>query len=229
MTMTDSGTAPSVLHMPAPRAALRHAVPIVFEGIVAPIGVFYLALVVLGFRGALLAALGWSIAALVRRLVTNGRVSTVLILGVALLTVRTALAFVTRNPTFYFVPPMAWSIVVSAVLIGSAVLGRPFTQRFAHDFCPLDPVLLRKPRVQQFFVRVSLLWAAVMLANTGLVFWLFLSSSLKTFVLERTAITWGFTVGAIACSILGFTATMRRDGIVVKWGESRGTPTEAVA
>jgi hypothetical protein len=191
----------------------------VFEGIVAPIAVFYLVLLAVGFRGALVAALGWSTAALARRLITKGRVSTVLILGVGLLAVRTAVAFVTRSPTLYFVPPMAWSVIVSVVLIGSAVARRPFTQRFAHDFCPLDPALLRRPRVQQFFVRVSLLWAAVMLTNTGLVLWLFVSSSLKTFVLERTAITWGFTAGAIACSIVGFTSTMRRDGIVVQWGE----------
>jgi hypothetical protein len=220
VTVIDSSSAASVLHMPAPRAALRHAVPMVFEGIVAPIAVFYLVLLVGGFRGALLAALGWSTAALVRRLVTGGRVSSVLILGVGLLAVRTAIAFITRSPTLYFVPPMAWSVVVSFVLIGSAAARRPFTQRFAHDFCPLDPALLRRPRVQQFFVRVSLLWAGVMLTNTGIVLWLFVTSSLKAFVLERTAITWGFTAGAIACSILGFTWTMRRDGIVVQWGES---------
>lgn len=219
VTVSDSSASASVLHMPSPRAALRHAVPMVVEGIVAPIAVFYAVLLVFGFRGALIGALCWSAAALARRLVTKGRVSTVLILGVGLLAVRTALAFATRSPTLYFVPPMAWSIVVSFVLIGSAVARRPFTQRFAHDFCPLDPALLQRPRVQQFFVRVSLLWAGVMLANTGLVLWLFLSSSLKTFVLERTAITWAFTAGAIACSILGFTSTMRRDGIVVQWGE----------
>ena len=123
---------------------------------------------------------------------------------------------------------MAWSILVSFVLIGSAIVRRPFTQRFAHDFCPLDPELLTRPRVQQFFVRVSLLWAGVMLVNTGIVLWLFLSSSLKTFVLERTAITWGLTAGAVACSILGFTSTMRRDGILVQWGGRRAVEKQLV-
>lgn len=211
----------SILHMPAPGAALRHAVPMVFEGIVAPIAIFYLALVVVGFRGALLAALGWSTGALVRRILGGARVSTVLILGVGLLALRTAVSFVTRSPTLYFVPPMAWSVLVSLVLIGSAIVRRPFTQRFAHDFCPLDPDLLTMPRVQQFFVRVSLLWATVLLVNTGLILWLLLSSSLTTFVLARTAITWGLTAGAIACSIFGFTSTMRRDGIIVQWGAKR--------
>ena len=231
VTVCNSVDDVATLQMPAPRAALGHAVPIVFEAIVAPIAIFYLALVATGFRGALIAALCWSGCALVRRVVRRDRISTVLVLGVGLLALRTFVSFVTKNPSLYFVPPMAWSVIVSFVLIGSAIARRPFTQRFAHDFCPFDPELLARPRVQQFLVRVSLLWAGVMLANTGIVLWLFLSSSLKSFVLERTAITWSFTIGAIACSIFGFTSTMRRDGIIVQWGGERldaeAVPSEA--
>jgi hypothetical protein len=218
ITISGAGGDAPVLHMPSPRAALRHAVPMVFEGIVAPVAVFYLFLLCTGFRGALLAALGWSVAALVRRVVRRDRPSAVLILGVALLAMRTGVAFVTHSATLYFIPPMAWSTFVALVLIASAVARRPFTQRFAHDFCPLDPDLVARPRVQQFFLRISLLWAAVMLVNTGFVLWLLLSTSLDAFVVERTAITWSLTAGAIACSIFGFTSTMRRDGMQVRWG-----------
>jgi len=227
VAVRDRHGLPAVLHMPAPRAALRHAVPMVFEGVVAPIAIFYVALLLFHFRGALLAALAWSTAALLRRLARRERVSTVLILGVGLLAIRTAIAFVSGSTTAYFLPPMAWSVFVALVLIASAILRRPFTQRFANDFCPFDPDLLASPRAQQFFVRISLLWAGVLLANTSLALWLLLSSSLKTFVLERTAVSWGLTAGAIACSILGFTATMRRDGITVQWGGSR--PVEVAA
>jgi hypothetical protein len=114
---------------------------------------------------------------------------------------------------------LAWGVFVALALLGSAIVRRPFTQRFAHDFCPLDPELLARPRVQQFFVRVSLLWAAVLITNAGLVLWVLLTSSLQTFVLERTGIAWSLTAGAIACSILGFTYTMRRDGIAIQWGQ----------
>jgi Protein of unknown function (DUF3159) len=218
VTISGAEDAP-VCHMPSPKAALRHALPVVFEGIVAPVAVFYLFLLMAGLRGALLAALGWSLAAFVRRLVRGDRLSTVLILGLALLALRTGVSFAEHSTVLYFVPPMAWSAFVALVLIASAVVRRPFTQRFAHDFCPLDPDLVARPRVQQFFVRVSLLWAAVLLANTGVVLWLLLSTSLRAFVVERTAITWGLTAGAIACSIIGFTRTMRRDGIRVQWGD----------
>lgn len=208
----------SIVHMPSPRAALRHAVPVVAEGLVAPIGLFYLMLVFAGFREALIAALVWSYAATLRRLLRGERVSTVLLLGALLLTVRTVVSFITGSSFLYFAQPLVGTVIIALVLVVSAVIRRPFTQRFAHDFCPLDPELLSQPRVQQFFVRISLMWATVLLVNTGLVAWLLVSSSLRAFVLERTAITWVLTAGAIFCSIYGFSATMRRDGCTVQWG-----------
>jgi hypothetical protein len=224
-----SGGGP-ILYMPAPCAALRHAVPVVLEGVVAPVTIFYAGLLVAGFRGALLAAFGWSVAALVRRVARRERVSTVLILDVLLLGVRTVVAFITGSAVLYFIQPMAWSVLVAFVLVGSAIVRRPFTQRFAQDFCPFDPDLLARPLVQRFFVRVSLLWAAVLMLNTGVALWLLLSSSLKAFTLERTAVSWTLTAVAIACSIFGFTGTMRRDGCTVQWGGVGGVrPANDVA
>jgi hypothetical protein len=210
---------PSIVHLPAPRAALRHAVPVIFEGLVAPAALFYLTLLFGGFRLALVAALAWSFGALVRRIVRHERISTVLILGALLLTMRTVVAFITGSSFFYFAQPLFGTVAIAFVLIGSAIIRRPFTQRFAHDFCPLDPVLLALPRVQQFFVRISWMWAAVLLINSGLVAWLLLTSSLHAFVLERTVITWLLTGGAIFFSIYGFSVTMRSDGRTVRWGK----------
>ena len=69
------------------------------------------------------------------------------------------------------------------------------------------------------------MWATVLLVNSGLVAWLLVSSSLRAFVLERTAITWSLTAGAIFCSIYGFSTTMRRDGCTVRWGARVVGPT----
>ena len=53
---SDEGKGP-LLQMPDPRAAIRHAIPIVIEGVLGPLALFYLLLVMAGFRGALIAAL----------------------------------------------------------------------------------------------------------------------------------------------------------------------------
>lgn len=215
----------SIVHMPAPRAALRHAIPVIGEGLVAPAALFYLTLAFAGFRSSLIAALAWSYAAGARRLLRGERVSTILVLGALLLTFRTVVSFITGSSFLYFAQPLVGTVIIAMVLVVSAMVRRPFTQRFAHDFCPLDPELLRQPRVQQFFVRVSLMWAGVLLVNSGIVAWLLVSSSLRSFVLERTAITWMLTAGAICASIYGFSATMRRGGCTVRWGTASLHPT----
>lgn len=215
------------LALPSPRAALLHAWPIVLEGVVAPLALFYLVLVTAGFRGALVAALLWSCLALGRRIKRSERVSTLLALGTVLLTVRTVVSFITGSAFVYFAQPMATAIVIAMVLIGSAVIGRPFTQRFADDFCPISPEILARPRVQRFFVRISLLWATVLILNAGIVMWLLVSSSLRTFVLERAAVTWGLTALAVFLSITRFVATMRHDGITVEWTRFRNPELSA--
>jgi hypothetical protein len=212
----------SIVRMPSARAALRRAVPTVFEGLVAPVGIFYLSLLAAGLRPALIAALSWSYLAVGRRVLRGERVSMLLILGTLLLTIRTTVSFVTGSSFLYFAQPLLGTVAIALLLVVSAIVRRPFTQRFAHDFCPLDPALLLLPRVQRFFIRISLMWAAVLLVNSGLVAWLLIESSLRAFVLERTGITWGLTAGAICLSIHGFGMTMRRGGYSVQWGASPG-------
>ncbi len=193
----------------------------VLEGVVAPLALFYVVLMTLGFRGALITALAWSYLALARRLKRGERISMLLALGTILLTVRTAVSFITGSAFLYFAQPLATTVVASLVLVGSAIIGRPFTQRFAHDFCPIGSELMARPRVQRFFIRISLLWATVLMLNAGIVFWLLVSSPLRAFVLERMAITYGMTAAAIYLSITRFLAAMRGDGITVVWGKHR--------
>ena len=66
-----------------------------------------------------------------------------------LLTVRTTVAYLTGSAMVYFLQPMAWSVIVAVVLVGSAVARRPFTQRFAQDFCAFDPGASRARRFRE--------------------------------------------------------------------------------
>jgi intracellular septation protein A len=210
--------------MPSPLKALRHAFPVVLEGVVGPLVVFYLLLVLTGFRGALVATLAWSYLALGRRLLKGERVSMLLLLGSVLITLRTVIAFITGSKFLYFVQPTAGTVVIALALLVSAILGRPFTQRFAHDFCPMDPAIMKRPLVRRFFIRISVLWATVLILNAGLVFWLLVSSSLRSFVIERSVVTYGLTAIAIFFSISGFIAMMRHDGITVQWAKHPCVP-----
>ena len=169
LTVSDEVGTGSVLYMPSVRAAVRHALPVLIESIVIPLIAYYCALMVAGFRGALIGVLAWSYVLVGRRLWRHERVSTMLLLGTLLFTLRTGIAFATGSVFLYFIQPTASAFVASFLLVGSALLGRPFTQRFTHDFCPLSPEFLARPNTQRFFVRVSFLWAATMLLNGALV------------------------------------------------------------
>ena len=222
-TSHSDGREGSLLLLPSPRKALRHALPVVLEGVVGPLVLFYLLLVLTGFKGALIAALTWSYLALGRRLVRGERVSMLLLFGTILITLRTVVAFVTGSAFVYFAQPTAGTVVISLALLVSALVGRPFTQRFAHDFCPMDPAMMRRPLVRRFFIRISVLWATVLMLNAGLVFWLLVSSSLRSFVLERSGVTYGLTAIAIFFSITRFMAMMRHDGITVEWASTKAS------
>ena len=177
--------------MPHPLLVLRHALPVILESVVAPVAAYYCVLLIAGFRGALLGALAWSYFLIGRRLYRHERVSTLLMLGTALLTLRTVISFITGSAFMYFIQPTVSAFLASFLLILTALLGRPFTQRFARDFCPLTPELLARPSVHRFFVRISFLWALTMFLNGAIVLTLLLTVSTRSFPIERLGVTPG--------------------------------------
>jgi hypothetical protein len=206
--------------MPSVRIVLWHAIPIVIESVVAPLAAYYLLFLVAGFRGALIGALAWSCLIVARRLVRHERVSTLLMLTMALLSVRTFVSFVTGSALLYFIQPTASMFLGSLVLLCSALLGRPFTQRFTHDFWPLTPELLARPTVHRFFVRVSYLWSLTMLLNGAVVLWLLLTVSVAAFPVERSAVSISLIAAAVFGSVMWFAHSMQRDGVTVRFGGS---------
>lgn len=220
LTVTDSphGQGGSVLHMPSVHIVLWHAIPVVIESVLAPLAVYYSLFLVAGFRGAVIGALAWSSLIVVRRLVRRERVSTLLLLTMALISLRTVISLVTGSAFLYFIQPTASMFLGSLVLLCSALLGRPFTQRFTHDFWPLTPELLARPTVRRFFVRVSYLWALAMFFNGAVVLWLLLTVSVASFPLERSVMSVSVIAAAVFCSVMWFARSMRRDGVTVRFG-----------
>jgi uncharacterized membrane protein len=217
-----------VLHLPSVKHLASHALPTLVESSLGPAVLFYVMLSLVGFRGALIAALVWSYAAAGRRILRRERIPALLALGLGLLTARSIIAFFTKSAFLYFAQPTAGTIFVALLFFGTAIAGRPLVERLAHDFCPLDEALTAQPLVRRFFLRVSYLWAVVLLVNSGFVLWLLVASSLHAFVIERTLVTWVLMGGGIVFSTVWFVRTMRRGGITVKFGAAH-TPQTAVA
>jgi intracellular septation protein A len=214
---TAAASVAHVLHLPSPRGLVRHALPSLLESTIGPAVIFYVVLSLAGFRGALLAALAWSYLAAGRRLVRHQRLPGMLVLGVLLLTVRTAISFATGSAFVYFVQPAIGTFAVAVLFVVTAVVRRPIIERLAHDFCPLDATVMARPHVKAFFRRISVLWALVLTTNVAFGMLLLLETSLRAFVVERTALSVGLIGIGVVVSTLWFVRTMRRAGVVVRW------------
>jgi hypothetical protein len=198
--------------IPRLREIARHAIPRVVEGTVVPLGIFLLALRVAGIELALAGGLAWTYGAIATRLVLRRSVPGVVAIGALTATVRVLLALMTGNVFFYFLQPTLGTALVGAAFLVSATLRRPLAEKLAHDFCPLPLTMTKHPRVRTFFLRVSLLWGAVFLANAGMTLWLLLDNSVTTFVVARPFVSGGFTVAGIVLSVLWFKRVLRRHG-----------------
>jgi hypothetical protein len=194
---------------------MRHSRRVVLEGVVAPFAIFYVVLLMAGIRGACIAGLGWSLFALVRRLVRRERIPATLVVGTLMLAFRTALTVATGSAFLYFAQPTAGTALLAVVVLATALVRRPILERLAHDFCPLDPALVRRAAVRRFFRQVSVLWGLVFLANSACVMWLLLTTSIRAFVVERTVLSWLVTAAAIVASVVWFVRVMRGEKVKV--------------
>jgi hypothetical protein len=187
------------VHMEIPdlRTVLRHALPRFFEGTVMPLVLFLVGLRVLGIGGAMAAGLAWVYAAIGLRLVMRRRIPGILLIGALTLTARTVVALAAHSVVVYFLQPSLATMLVAGAFLLSVPLDRPLAGRLAADFCPLPTEMHTNTHVRRFFRHVSLLWAFAQTINASLTIWLLFSQSLGTFVVLRTVVSAGVTVGAI--------------------------------
>jgi hypothetical protein len=199
------------------RALARHALPNLVEATVVPVLVFYAALWLVGVWGGLVGALVWSYTAIVRRLVTGRPVPGLLVLGVVGLTARTVVAALSGSVFVYFLQPTLTTVFIAGVFLASVPAGRPIAQRLAGDFCPLPATFIGSPPVRRFFARITVLWAFVQLTNAAVSIWLLITQPVGTYVLAKSATSWGLTLAAVGLSTLYFKLSMRNHGIAIHW------------
>jgi len=215
------GDGTRTLELPHPRRLLKTAAFRLLESTIAPLVLFYGLLSLTGLRIGLLAALGWSYSAMLVRMRGRRRIPGILLLGAALLTVRTGLALATGSVFVYFLQPTLATFVVAGLFLVSIRSSQPLVERLAHDFCPLPDSLMSTGKLRRFFLHISLLWALVYAVNGAATLILLFTSSLGTFLVLRTIGSTALTVSAIACSYLWFRSSLRREGVVLRWATVR--------
>ena len=135
------------------------------------------------------------------------------------ITARSALALASGSSSLfvYFLQPSLATALVGGAFLLSVPLGRPLAERLADDFVPMPASFLKRPKVRQLFVRISLLWALLSLANAAGTLALLLNVPLEhahglvgpvgVFLAAKTGISWLLTGAGVAVSAWWF----RRD------------------
>jgi hypothetical protein len=211
------------VHLPAFGALLRQGAKHLLESTVVPLGLFYLLLTLVGFDGGLIAALSWSLLALVRRAVLRQPIPAVLLLTTGLLVARTVLGLMTGSVFLYFLQPTLQNFLIAFVLVASLPFGRPLIAKLADDFCAFPAAFSEHPCVVQIFRRLSLLWAMVFLTNGVTTLWILARESVGNFLLVSTAGSWSVVGAAIVVSLLWFRRVLRGEGIALRWGGNAAT------
>ena len=217
------------IHLPSVRTLAWHASRHVLEAALVPAGLFYLVLAFIGFSGAVVAALSWSLAAVAWRVVRRQPVPVVLLITTAVLIGRTAVGLLTGSVLLYFLQPTLQNFLLAAALLASAPLRRPFLARLAGDFCAFPDTLSGHPRIRRFFQRVSLLWALVFAVNGAGTLVALAQATLGDFIVLSTAGSYTLVTLTALGSLWWFRRCLRREGIVLRLGAPPVTPAPAVA
>lgn len=206
--------------IPDVRAVVRHALPKIIEGKVVPLLLFVGFLELLGNVWALLVALGWSLAAITARLVMGHRVPGLIVLSTAALIGKTIAALVTGSMLVYFLQPTVTTVIVGITFLVSVPLGNPLAQKLACDVFPFDDSTRSHPLMQQFFVRLSVLWSFTSLVNAAVTVWLLLTQSITTFVLIKSVL--GPATGVVTVTTMFFWLRfdMVRSGTKLVWARA---------
>jgi drug/metabolite transporter (DMT)-like permease len=203
-------TPADTIHLPPLRHLALRAVPRLIEGVLAPTALFLLLVNTAGVGAAIAGGFLWSASVIVVRRLLGRRVPTLVFVGLGVLFLRTALALATGSSFLYFLQPTLGTGTVGLVILASALAGRPIVLRLARDFCPLPEDSMGDPHLRRFFLGISFMWGVTQLLNAGITLWLLVSQSVSTYVITRTAMSWGLTAGAIGISVVWFLRMSRR-------------------
>jgi intracellular septation protein A len=197
----DSMDAPSPRHRSLLYAVARRGLPNVVEATVIPAVMFFVIVKTINVPMAMAAVLIWAYAAILRRSVRGTKIPAILLLATLGLTVRTAVGLVSGSTFAYFIQPIATTVALAAVFLGSVAIGRPVIARLAHDFCPLAPDVAHRPAVLRLFGGLTLLWAAVHIVTAAITFGMLTTLPVATFVAFKTVACLGVTIGAIVITV----------------------------
>jgi hypothetical protein len=205
---------PTCEKLPLLNAVARRGLPNLIEATVIPAVMFFVVVKTINAPVAMAAVLVWAYVAILRRVVRAIPIPAILVLATLGLTVRTLVGRVSGSTFAYFIQPIATTVALAVLFLGSVVIRRPVIARLAHDFCPLAPEVAARPAVLRLFGGLTVLWAGVHIVTAAITFGMLVSMPVATFVAFKTLTCLAVTIGAIVITILWALRVVRSERLV---------------
>jgi hypothetical protein len=205
---------PASVPLPRLRGVLGHISRSLLVACFIPALLFFVCLATISVWAALIAALAWCYGVSAWRMATKRQRSGLLVLTMAVLTARTALAFASGNTFLYFLQPAVTDLLVATVFFASLATARPVVARLASDFFPMSAEVAMRPRVRRLFWYLTLLWGMVCLGKASVTVSLLVSQSTMTFVVVKSICLFTITVVAVTATVLAAHRVARTEGLL---------------
>lgn len=176
------------------------------EAVLVPTLILYVAMRTVGSVAGLIGVIAWCLATMGVRWARGKRVPSTLLLVIGILVLRSAVALACTSVWLFLLQPIAASVLMGVLFIGSAAIGRPVTQRLAQDFVHLPERLLADRRVRRMFVEVALIWGLSRVLDAGM---------------SLGSLHFGTEFGVLARGVLSIAFTALSIGACTYWGWRR--------
>jgi hypothetical protein len=200
------------------RPTLLRGARLMLETAIVPTLLLYACMLTVGPISGLVAVLGWCVLTVSVRMATVRRVPGTLLLVLTMLAARTGVALALSSVYVFLLQPIAGSMLMAMLFIGSALLGRPITMRLAQDFVHLPERLVVDERVRRMFVQVSLLWGLSRLLDAAMSLGI-LHFGITAGVFSRGVFSGLLTALSIGvCAYFGWSRLHRIEGVTLRFG-----------
>jgi len=200
---------------------VRNALLLLVETVVVPTAILYGCMQTIGTVPGLVGVIAWCAVTMTVRYLFGGRVPSTLLLVVGILVARTAIALACTSVWLYLLQPIAASVLMALVFVGSALIGRPITQKLALDFIHLPERLLADQRMRRVFIEVALIWGFTRVLDAGISLNSLLSWGDDASVLVRGVLSIGLTALSVAgCAYWGWRRMHGIPGVRFHFGKS---------
>jgi hypothetical protein len=207
---------PDLVHPDAPclRTILRRVGSNLLIACAIPGVIFTTLMFTFSIPAALLGTLTWSYSALAWQFANGRRRSGLLLITTTVLTVRTVIALASGDTFLYFLQPVATDACIATAFFASLATARPAIARLAGDFYPMTDEVASRPRIQQLFWQLTLLWACTCAVKASVTFWLLNRMSVEAFVVVKNGFVLSMNGLTIATTIMAALVVAKAEGLV---------------